>query len=84
MQSRRSDAITRFEARFELMECAAKDEGSTLQAESLETLEARWQEAKRLLSAGDLRGLRSVCSVARDTSNHKVIRKIPFICALSC
>ena len=44
-------ANTRFEARFELMECAAKDEGSTLQAESLETLEARWQEAKRLLSA---------------------------------
>ena len=33
------------------MERAAKDDGSTLQAESLETLEERWQEAKRLLSA---------------------------------
>ena len=44
-------ANTRFETRFELMERAAEDDGTTLQAECLETLEVRWQEAKRLLSA---------------------------------
>ena len=44
-------ANARFEMRFEMMERAAREEGSTLQAESFDTLEARWQEAKRLLSA---------------------------------
>ena len=44
-------ANARFEMRFEMMERAARDEGSTLQAESFDTLEARWKEAKRLLSA---------------------------------
>lgn len=41
----------RFERRFELMEDAAAREGSGLERESLSILEARWQEAKRVLSA---------------------------------
>ncbi len=45
------NANNRFERRFQMMERAAKDQGCTLQEESLEELEARWQEAKTLLSA---------------------------------
>ena len=42
-------ANQRFEHRFELMEDAARREGSSLEREPLSVLELRWQEAKRFL-----------------------------------
>ena len=41
----------RFESRFRLMEQSAEADGSSLDSESLQKLEARWQEAKQTLSS---------------------------------
>lgn len=44
-------ANQRFESRFRLMEQSAEADGSSLDSESLQKLEARWQEAKQTLSS---------------------------------
>ena len=44
-------ANRRFESRFRLMEQSAGADGSSLEQESLQKLEARWQEAKHTLSS---------------------------------
>lgn len=44
-------ANRRFESRFRLMEQSAEADGSSLEQESLQKLEARWQEAKQTLSS---------------------------------
>ena len=43
-------AVNRFEQRFRMMEDSAETEGSSLELESAEQLEARWQSAKQALS----------------------------------
>ena len=43
------NATRRFEDRFQHMESAAAADGSDLQSESSESLEARWEEAKQTL-----------------------------------
>ena len=44
-------ANRRFESRFKLMEQSAEADGSSLEQESLQKLEIRWQEAKQTLSS---------------------------------
>ncbi len=44
-------ANRRFESRFKLMEQSAEADGSSLEQESLQKLEVRWQEAKQTLSS---------------------------------